>query len=156
MKTAENPAAGDSGWFEDGADRGRILASGRDTGGLYSLMEWIVGAGMPPHPDAPPSYGVHRHRQIEETFYVKSGALEFLLGDQISTLKAGDFVRVAPGVRHGYANVSGAEVELLVSFHPGGFEELFLKYRTDHDGSPQGDGFVADATRLYDSEFETP
>ena len=148
-------AASGEAWFEDGPDRGRILASGRDTDGRYSLMEWVVGAGEPAGSDAPRSYGAHRHRDIEETFYVKSGVLEFLLGEAVATLGPGDFVRVPPGVRHGYANVSGAAVELLVSFHPGGFEELFVKYRTDQN-SAAGDGFIADATRLHASEFETP
>ena len=137
--------------FEDGPDRGRILVSGRDTGGLYSLMEWTVAAGAP---NAPRNYGAHRHHEIEETFYVRSGELEFLLGDEVTALSAGDFVRVSPGVRHGYANVSGAEVELLVSFHPGGIEELFLKYRTDQEPPQDGEGFIADATRDYASEFE--
>jgi quercetin dioxygenase-like cupin family protein len=146
--------ADDGAWFEDGPDRGRILASGRDTGGRYSLMGWIVAAGGTPAPDAPRTYGPHRHREIEETFYVKSGSLEFLLGDEVTTLNAGDFVRVPPGVRHGYANVSGAPVALLVSFHPGGFEELFVKYRTDQEPAVDGDGFIADATRLFASEFE--
>lgn len=137
--------------FEDGADRGRVLVSGRDTSGRYSLMEWIVAAG-----DGLPAqnYGAHRHGAIEETFYVRRGTLEFLLDDAVTTLRAGDFVRVPPGVRHGYANTSGEEVELLVSFHPGGFEELFLKYRTDRDGPPAGEGFIADATRDFASEFE--
>jgi quercetin dioxygenase-like cupin family protein len=137
--------------FEDGADRGRILVSGRDTGGRYSLMEWIVAAG-----DGAPaqSYGAHRHGAIEETFYVRRGTLEFLLEDRVTTLRAGDFVRVPPGVRHGYANTSGEEVELLVSFHPGGFEELFLKYRTDQAQPPAGEGFIADATRDFASDFE--
>ena len=70
-------------------------------------------------------------------------------------MNAGDFVRVPPGVRHGYANVSGAEVDLLVSFHPGGFEELFVKYRSDQEPAPLNDGFIDEATRLYASEFET-
>lgn len=136
--------------FEDGPDRGRILVSGADTGGRYGLMEWTVAAAMAPAE----SYGAHRHGQIEETFLVRSGSLEFLLGDEVTTLQAGDFVRVPPGTRHGYANVSGAPVELLVSFHPGGFEELFVRYRTDRDGPPEGDGFIADATRDFGSEFE--
>ena len=138
--------------FEDGADRGRILVSGADTGGRYALMEYVVAAG-----DGQParSYGAHRHGGIDETFLVRSGSLEFLLGETVTTLKAGDFVRVPPGTRHGYANVSGEPVELLVSFHPGGFEQLFLKYRTDREGPPEGDGFVAEATRDFASEFET-
>lgn len=137
--------------FEDGADRGRILVSGRDTGGRYSLMEWVVAASD----DGPAlSYGAHRHREIEETFFVRRGTLEFLLDDTVTTLRAGDFVRVPAGARHGYANTSGEEVELLVSFHPGGFEELFLKYRTDQARAPAGEGFIADAARDFASEFE--
>jgi hypothetical protein len=37
---------------------------------------------------------------------------------------------------------------------PGGFEELFVQYRTDQP-APSGDGFVADAHRLFATEFET-
>jgi quercetin dioxygenase-like cupin family protein len=126
--------------FEDGPDRGRILAFGRDTGGRYALMEWTVAPG----PIPAPGYGPHLHRGIEETFLI----------DRVTTLAPGDFVRVPPGTRHGYANVSGAPVEMLVGFHPGGLEALFVKYRTDGVGPEPGDGFVADATRLHDSEFE--
>ena len=134
--------------FEDGPDRGRILAFGRDTGGRYSLMEWTAA------PSEGAGYGAHRHHEIEETFLIRSGTLEFLLGDEVTTLGPGDFVRVPPGTRHGYANISGAPVEMLVSFHPGGFEELFVKYRTDAPEPQAGDGFIADAMRDFASEFE--
>lgn len=136
--------------FEDGADRGRVVVFGRDTGDRYSLMEYTVAAGEGPAS----GYGAHRHGGIEETFLVRNGSLEFLLGETVSTLNAGDFVRVPPGVRHGYANVSGAPVELLVSFYPGGFEELFVKYRTDGGDPGGGAGFMEEATRRFGSTFE--
>jgi quercetin dioxygenase-like cupin family protein len=139
--------------FEDGDDRGRILVFGRDTGGRYGLMEWTVAAGHQPA-QGEPSFGPHLHRDVEETFLVRQGTLQFLLGDAVTTVTTGDFVRVPPGVRHGYANTSGAPVELLVSFHPGGLEELFLKYRTDGAQAVVGEGFMADAARLHASEFE--
>ena len=41
----------------------------------------------------------------------------------------------------------------LLMFSPGGFEELFVKYRTDNGPAP-GDGFVADALRLFATVFE--
>jgi quercetin dioxygenase-like cupin family protein len=135
--------------FEDGPDRGRIVVFGHETGGRYSLMEYTVAPSDPP----PASFGPHLHRELEETFLVRQGSLEFLLGDDVITLNPGDFVRVPPGTRHGYANTSGAPVELLVSFHPGGFEELFVRYRTDQ-GAPPDEGFVAEAMRLHASEFE--
>ena len=45
-------------------------------------------------------------------------------------------------------------MELLVSFLPGGMEQLFFKYRTDQGAPDAGDGFVADAVRLFGSHFE--
>ena len=137
--------------FEDGPDRARIIVSGEDTAGRYSLMEWVVAAA--PALSGPADYGAHRHRECEETFLIRRGRLEFLIGDDVRTLGPGDFVRAPPGVRHGYRNVSGEAVEMLVSFHPAGLETLFVKYRTDGPGPAEGEGFIADATRLHASEF---
>jgi mannose-6-phosphate isomerase-like protein (cupin superfamily) len=137
--------------FEDGPDRGRILVSGDDTGGRWSLMEYEV-ARRPA--DEPLAYGPHLHREIEETFVVQAGRLRFLLGEEVRDLGPGDRVCVPPGVRHGFANVSGAPVKLLVSFHPGGFEQLFVRHRTDQDPAPATDGFLVEATRDWASEFE--
>ena len=143
-------AADDADAFEDGADRGRILVHGRDTDGAYSLMELVVA----PAPAGQTSHGAHLHAGCDETFLVRSGELEFLLGDEVVTLRTGDFVRAPAGVRHGYANVSGAPVELIVGFHPAGLEALFVKYRTDREGPAEGDGFKADAERLFGSVFD--
>jgi quercetin dioxygenase-like cupin family protein len=140
--------------FEDGPDRGRVLVFGRDTGGRYSLMELVVAPRPPPAPGEAADFGPHLHREIEEAFLVRRGTLRFLLGEAEFDLAAGDFVRAAPGVRHGFANLSGGEVELLVSFHPGGFEELFVAHRSDQTPPPSPTGFIDDARRLFASEFE--
>ena len=146
---------GDGVAFEDGRDRGRVLVFGHQTDGRYALMEYVVAARETAADDDVPDYGAHRHADIEETFLVRRGSLRFLLGEEAIDLKAGDFVRAPAGVRHGYANVSGAEVELLISVHPGGFEELFLTHRTDQNPAPSPNGFVDDARRRFASEFET-
>jgi|SRR5471030_589129 quercetin dioxygenase-like cupin family protein len=146
--------ASDGATFEDGADRGRILVFGRQTGGRYSLMEYVVAPRPAPQAGAAIDFGPHRHRDIEETFLVRSGRLRFLLGDKVFDLNCGDFVRAPPGVRHGFANLSGEAVELLVSFHPGGFEELFVTHRSDQHPPPSPTGFMDDARRLFASEFE--
>ena len=139
--------------FADGIDRGRIVVSGADTDGRYSLMEWTVG--VPAASEGEPiGYGPHRHHACEETFLIRRGSLDFLLGDEVRTLHAGDFVRVPAGTRHGYANTSGSEVEMLVSFMPAGLEMLFVRYRTDAIETVEGDGFVADATRFHATEFD--
>jgi len=147
--------AGDGVAFEDGDDRGRVLVFGHETGGRYSLMEYLVAARSPTEATEPTHFGAHLHKDIEETFLVRRGSLRFLLGTDVFDLEAGDFVRVPPGVRHGYANVSSDQVDLLVSFHPGGFEELFVTHRSDQSPPPSPTGFVDDAARLFDSEFES-
>jgi len=154
MSLDPHVSAGGGVAFEDGDDHGRILAFGRDTGGRYGLMEYVVAARTAAAPSEDAQYGAHRHKAIEETFLVRSGRLSFLLGEEVIELGPGDFVRVPPGTRHGFANRSGAPVELLVSFHPGGFEELFVRHRTDQDPPPAPLGFVEDAVRLFDSVFE--
>jgi mannose-6-phosphate isomerase-like protein (cupin superfamily) len=141
----------DGACFADGPDRGRVLVFGHQTGGRYSLMEYVIA---PRPPTEAPDFGPHRHLQIEETFIVRRGRLRFLLGEDVFDVGPGDFVRAPPGVRHGFANVSGEAVELLVGFHPGGFETLFITHRTDQDPPPAPTGFMDDARRNFASEFE--
>ncbi len=134
--------------FEDGLDRGRILIAGESTDNAYSLMELIVAAR-----GGEVGFGPHLHHDIDEVFVVRKGTLEFLLGSDVTRLVEGDVVRVLPGTRHGYRNVSGAPVELLVWFTPGGFEQLFVSYRTDQANLDE-DGFVAEAAGRFNSQFE--
>ena len=141
--------------FQAGDDHVRLIVSADETDGRYSMLEWIVAAGERLPNGVTRDYFPHLHRGCEETFLVQSGSLEFLIGDEVVNLEAGDFVRVPAGVRHGYQNTSGKPVEMLIMFSPGGFEELFLKYRTDQP-EIQGAGFVADATRFHNSEFGLP
>jgi quercetin dioxygenase-like cupin family protein len=138
--------------FEDGPDQGRILVFGRETEGRYGMMELTLA----PRPVAvgPVKLGPHRHDHIEETFLVQSGTLRFLLGEAVFDLSAGDFVRVPPGVRHGLANAGDVPVRLLVSFVPGGFEELFLTHRSDQEPPPPPNGLIEAARRDFASEFE--
>lgn len=143
--------ASDGVAFEDGPDQGRVLIFGRDTGGRYSLMEYRVA---PRDVATQVEFGAHWHSDIEETFLVRRGKLRFLLGEDQLDLNEGDLVRVPPGTRHGYANLSGQEVDLLVTFHPGGFEELFITHRSDQSPPPRPNGFVEDARRLFASAFE--
>lgn len=134
--------------FEAGGERVLIKVSSRDTNGAYSLMHWVV----PPR-SGNSSLG-HVHGRYEETFYILSGNLEFLLGQEIAPMAQGDFVRVPAGVRHGYQNRTDEPVEMLVGFTPGGLEELFYKYRDS--SSLTLDAYVEEARRLHASEYEFP
>jgi mannose-6-phosphate isomerase-like protein (cupin superfamily) len=140
--------------FEDGPDRGRVLVFGHQTDGRYSLMEITIAPRQAVAPGETVNFGPHLHREIEETFLIRRGRLRFLLDRTELDIGPGDFVRVPPGVRHGFANLSKAEVEMLVSFHPGGFEELFVTHRSDQTPAPPPNGFVDEATGRFASEFE--
>jgi mannose-6-phosphate isomerase-like protein (cupin superfamily) len=143
----------ESAWFEDGADRGRVIVPGSETNGAYSVMQWVIASTASTSPRGDLEFGPHRHAGIEETFCIQSGSIDFLVGETVSTLRANESVRVPPGVRHGYVNHSGHDVEMLVIFSPGGFEELFVRYRSDRS-TAAGDGFTVDAKRFFDTEFE--
>ena len=143
----DTPGSGGTSFRSDD-DFVRVLASGPETGGVFSLLEWTAAVSNSRGRNR--DYGVHRHNGIEETFYILEGSLEFILGDQILALREGDFIRVPAGTKHGYENVSGSPVKMLVSFLPGGFEQLFLKHMNDNEG------FVHEATTNYDSEFGFP
>jgi mannose-6-phosphate isomerase-like protein (cupin superfamily) len=138
--------------FTDGADRVRIIVSGEDSGGSYSLLEWTVAAGPKLSDVERRDYAMHLHGACEEFFLIKLGDLEFAIDDKIVRMTAGDFVRVPPNTPHGYQNVSGAPVEMLIGFYPGGFERLFIKYRTDQE-HPPAPGFIEEATADYGSKF---
>lgn len=67
--------------------------------------------------EVPPgtSIGRHRHHEEEEEFYlVLSGEGEMWRDGETFTVKAGDFVRNAPGGAHGLRNVGVEPVRLFV------------------------------------------
>ena len=86
----------------------------------------------------------HTHERYEETFYILEGELEFTLGTDTFFIRAGDYLRAEPGVRHGFANKSGRPVRMLFTFTPGGIEELFYEFRTD-DGPFDAAAYLAKA-----------
>ena len=61
---------------------GSVCLTGADTGGAYCLLEVSLAPGI----------GVprHIHTREDETYYVTSGELEVIIGDEVFVLKAGD------------------------------------------------------------------
>jgi len=90
------------------------------TGGAFSLMERSLPAGGRPPPP-------HRHPDCTEAFYLLDGALDFLLGDQRTTVRTGAFVLVPGGVTHTFVNPGKAPARVLILHSPaldGYFREL--------------------------------
>jgi mannose-6-phosphate isomerase-like protein (cupin superfamily) len=97
---------------------GSVCLSGADTGGAYCLLEVSLAPGM--------SVPRHTHTREDEAYYVLSGELEVVVGDEIFVLKAGDALMAPRDVPHQLRNSGKVENHYLLVFSPSGFEG-FLK-----------------------------
>lgn len=121
----------DAGAPGDLADRGGAVAALREDlrGGALDLRQRYV---FRPASDADgedvlevevwvePGGGVvpHLHPAFEERFEVLGGEVAFEVGRRRVRAGAGESVIVAPGVRHTYANRSGAQAHMRCHAHP--------------------------------------
>lgn len=99
------------------------MATAKSTGGAVGFTDcWV-----------PPGHGpvAHVHKIADESFYVISGEIEFLNGDQTFVADAGDFVFVPRGTRHRFRNIGGAEAHMVSFFTPGGGESFWLEAGDD-------------------------
>lgn len=94
------------------------LATAGDTDGAVGFTVcWVPPGGGPV---------AHVHRSADESFYVISGELEFLNGDQTFVAHTGDFVFVPRGTRHRFRNRTDEQAHMVAFFTPGGGEGLWL------------------------------
>lgn len=77
----------------------------------------------------PPGNGpvAHVHRSADESFYLISGSMEFLNGDQTFVADPGDFVFVPRGTRHRFRNIFSERAHMVSFFTPGGGEALWVE-----------------------------
>jgi quercetin dioxygenase-like cupin family protein len=61
----------------------------------------------------------HRHDKSSELFYVLSGSVQLLAGEEILTAGEGDLAVVPPGLPHAFAAPPGSGGELLIIITPG-------------------------------------
>jgi uncharacterized RmlC-like cupin family protein len=68
----------------------------------------------------------HTHTREDEAYYVLSGELEVIVGDEIFILRPGDTLIAPRDIPHQLRNSGNAENHYLIMFSPSGFEG-FLK-----------------------------
>ena len=95
-----------------------ILADAAQTGGRWSMMEQLLPKGSGPPP--------HKHTWSDETFYILAGHLTFLIGDDVRTAGAGDFVMVPRDTRHGF-RVDSDTARFLNGYTPASMELLIAE-----------------------------
>jgi len=124
MKAAAliNLPAGEGRAFSAVGDVYRILATGEQTGGTYTLCEARVlpGGGPPPH--------IH-HRE-DEAFFVLEGEITFQVAGQKVVATAGTFIQGPRGIQHAFKNESDAPARMLIHVSPPGFESFLADFAT--------------------------
>lgn len=90
----------------------RLLADSPVTGGTLSVHRATLrhgGLGASPH----------YHLTATEVFYVLSGSVQVLVGEELVVAAEGDLEVVPPGMAHAFAAAGGGDAELLVAVTPG-------------------------------------
>lgn len=97
---------------------GSVCLTGADTGGAYCLLEVSLAPGI----------GVprHIHTREDETYYVTSGELEVIVGEEAFVLKAGDTLMAPRDIPHELRNSGNITNHYLLAFSPAGFEGFVM------------------------------
>jgi mannose-6-phosphate isomerase-like protein (cupin superfamily) len=91
----------------------RLFVEGSDTNGAFS----VIRASLAPGADGARP---HHHSKATELFFLISGTVDILAGEEVVTAGAGDVAAVAPMAMHAFANASATEpADLLIIFGPG-------------------------------------
>lgn len=112
-----------------------IKAGAADTGGLFTLVEGVIGPRTP----GPP---LHVHHGEDECLYVIDGHLLVQLGEERHDLPPGAFAWLPRQIPHAFANGSDSPVRILGVIVPGGVEEMFADlaaYFAQLQGPPDPD-----------------
>jgi mannose-6-phosphate isomerase-like protein (cupin superfamily) len=102
-----------------GGDIYATLATGAETSGSHYTVHAVIPAG-----GGPPA---HVHTREDEAFFLLSGELTFLVGEEEVALGAGTFINVPRGTKHRFRNTSDQDAEMIFWFAPAGIEGLFAE-----------------------------
>lgn len=98
----------------------RIITSGKETNGLYAIIEMTVPSGAGPVP--------HSHPNFEEIFYVLEGELNFKSETGTFLAQKGATVSIPKGgIIHNFKNNSDKPAKLLCTVIPAGLDDFFIE-----------------------------
>ena len=109
-------------------DNQLIKLSGKDTKGLFSLIEQNNNpeTGIPPHV----------HQNEDEVFHVLSGQVEMTIGEEMTTLNSGDLIFCPRGIPHSFKVVGDQKAKVMLSIFPAGLENMFEELAKLPEGPP--------------------
>jgi quercetin dioxygenase-like cupin family protein len=98
----------------------RVVISGKQTGGAYAIIEMLVPPMGGPGP--------HAHAEVQESFYVLDGEVEFKTEAGTTIAKQGSFVNIPTGgLVHCFKNKSDTLARLWCTVMPAGMEDMFAE-----------------------------
>jgi quercetin dioxygenase-like cupin family protein len=113
----------------------RVLVGGEQTDGHLGLVDETLS----PEFDGPP---LHVHPTFDELFFVLEGELIFQVGDELTSVAAGNWLLASRGTPHTFANHSGRPARVLIAVTPAGFERYFHLVSAELTGAePPADAF---------------
>jgi mannose-6-phosphate isomerase-like protein (cupin superfamily) len=95
-----------------------IKAGAAGTGGTLGVAEGLIPAGHSP--------SLHVHREEDEAFYVLTGMVDIVCGDERFRAEAGAFAFLPRGLPHTFIGIAEPASRVLLLLAPAGLEELFL------------------------------
>ena len=99
-------------------DTYRIIISGEQTNGEFSVIDMLVPPGDGPNP--------HAHPDFNENFYIVEGEIEVKSEAGTYIAKKGSFVTIPKGgIVHMFKNKTNTVVHLLCTLVPAGEEKFF-------------------------------
>ncbi len=114
---AHNVDSAPAFWWLD--DLWIVLAEAKDTGGRFSMMEELLPKDSGPGP--------HKHTWSDETFYILDGEIAVLIGDEIKSVRKGDFLMVPRNTRHAF-RVTSETARFLNSYTPASLEACLVEF----------------------------
>ena len=107
-----------------------FLIDSEETDGGFSLIHVTAKQGAGP--------ARHVHSREDEAFYLLSGEVRAMVGEAVTTLRAGDAIFLPRGVPHTYQVIS-AEAAFLNVIAPAGFEAFFREVSQAPDRGDSAD-----------------
>jgi quercetin dioxygenase-like cupin family protein len=109
-------------------DHQTLKLTGRDTNGLYTLIELYNEPGV--------EIPMHVHANEDEVFQVLTGELEIKVGKKTKLLKAGDIGFCPRGIPHSWKVVGNDKAKVMLSIFPAGLENMFREFAEFPPGPP--------------------
>ncbi|MGQ4598386.1 cupin domain-containing protein [Nocardia sp. R6R-6] len=96
-----------------------VIAGAEQTGGAYAMFE-LIG---PPGDEVP----LHVHTEEDEAFLLLEGEMTVWVGDDVRTLRAGDYALMPKHVVHCYKVTSDTAARWIAITSPAGFEDYVIE-----------------------------